>query len=200
MAGEGVTDRSVLGWARIFYLLLAIAGIVWLGARRGQIGFDLFIDQSRWLGDLVIGLVVGAALAGAWEIARRLLSQARSVEDQFAEILGPMSVSDAIVLAILSSIAEEFFFRGAVQDAWGFAPAAILFTLLHLGPGREFRIWTAFAGVAGLILGGLVVWRGSLLAAIVAHALVNGIGLSRLAVMGPRSDESSRPERTEASE
>lgn len=200
MADEGGRSRSVLGWARVFYLLLAIGGILWLGARHGQIGLGLFVDRSRWLLDLGIGLVVGAALSGAWAGARRVLPQARSVEEQFAEILGPMTLTEAVVLAILSSIAEEFFFRGAVQDAWGFVPGAVLFTLLHLGPGREFRIWTMFAGVAGLSLGGLVVWRGSLLAAIVAHAVVNGIGLSRLAAMSREKGGLLRPGGTEAGE
>ena len=125
---------------------------------------------------------IGALLSGAWELARRRLPSARTVEHHFAEVLGPITVSEAIALAVLSAIAEEFFFRGAVQDAWGFLPAAALFALLHLGPGRELRLWTLFAALAGLVLGGLVVWRQSLLAPTVAHALVNGIGLSRLAV------------------
>ena len=172
---------SVFQWAWIFYLVLAVAGIVWLGARRGTIDLTLFIGSTSWPIDLAVGIAVGAALSAGWELSRRLLPQALTIEKHFSAILGPMSVSEAVALAVLSAIAEEFFFRGAVQDAFGFLPAAALFTVLHLGPGRDFRLWTLFAAVAGLVLGGLMAWREALLAPIVAHALVNGIGLSRLA-------------------
>jgi membrane protease YdiL (CAAX protease family) len=171
----------VFQWAWIFYLVLAVAGIVWLGARRGTIDLSLFIGPTSWPSDLALGIAVGVTLSGGWELGRRFLPQAVTIEKHFGTILGPMSASEAVALAVLSAIAEEFFFRGAVQDAFGFLPAAALFTVLHLGPGRDFRLWTLFAAVAGLVLGGLMVWRQVLLAPIVAHALVNGIGLYRLA-------------------
>ena len=172
---------SVFQWAWIFYLVLAVAGIIWIGVRHGTIELALFIAPGSWPIDLGIGLGVGGALTGVWEIARRLLPQPLVVEQHFAEVLGPMTVSEAVVLALLSALAEELFFRGAMQDAFGLLPAAALFTVLHLGPGKDFRLWTVFAAVAGIVLGGLMLWRGSLLAPVAAHALVNGIGLARLA-------------------
>jgi membrane protease YdiL (CAAX protease family) len=178
----GVDESSVLRWARIFYLVLAVAGIVWLGVRRGRIGLELFVASGQWLADVGLGVVAGLALAGGWEMARKAVPGARRVEQRIGEILGPLDRSEALALAILSALAEEFFFRGAVQDAWGFLPALALFTVLHVGPGRDFRLWTLFAAVGGVLLGGLVVWRGALLAAIVAHAVVNAIGLTRLAM------------------
>lgn len=176
-AGKG----AVFQWAWIFYLALAVAGIVWLGIRHGTIHLALFVGIETWPADLGIGVAVGGLLSGGWEISRRQLRQPRVIEQHFAEILGPMTTSDALVLALLSALAEELFFRGAMQDALGLLPAAVLFALLHLGPGREFRLWTLFAAIAGLVLGTLMMWRDALLAPIVAHAMVNGIGLSRLA-------------------
>ena len=37
-----------------------------------------------------------------------------------------------------------------------------------------------FALVAGLLLGGMMLWRGNLLSPVLAHALVNGINLRQL--------------------
>jgi membrane protease YdiL (CAAX protease family) len=190
VADQQADRGSVFQWAWIFYLILAIAGGVWLGLRQGTIEMELFIAAGSWPVDLAIGLAVGGLLSGGWEIARRRVPQALIVEDHFAEILGPMTPSEALVLALLSAFAEEIFFRGAMQSAFGLLPAAALFTVLHLGPGREFRLWTAFAALAGLVLGGLMMWRGALLAPIAAHALVNGIGMARLAV----KDASERTE------
>ena len=77
-------------------------------------------------------------------------------------------------LALISAVAEELFFRGALQGAIGFLPAAVLFALMHAGPGKGFRIWTLFALAGGLALGALVALRGPLGGAIVAHLMVNG--------------------------
>ena len=152
----GTGKGSVFQWAWIFYLVLAVAGIIWIGVRHGTIELALFIAPGSWPIDLGIGLGVGGALTGVWEIARRLLPQPLVVERHFAEVLGPMTVSEAVVLALLSALAEELFFRGAMQAAFGLLPAAALFTVLHLGPGKDFRLWTVFAAVAGIVLGGLM--------------------------------------------
>lgn len=92
-----------------------------------------------------------------------------------------MERHEIVALALLSGFAEELFFRGAVQGAWGWFPATVLFTLLHTGPGSTYKAWTAFAGVAGLALAGLMLWRGNLLAPILAHVVVNAVNLNQLA-------------------
>ena len=96
-------------------------------------------------------------------------------------MLGGIGTPEVIALALLSGFAEELFFRGAVQAAWGWPVATLLFALLHVGPGAAFRSWTLFAALAGLVFAGLMEWRGSLLAPVLAHALVNAVNLGRLA-------------------
>lgn len=177
---SGGARGDTFRWASAFYLVLAVVGVVWLGLRGGRIESGIFIGFETWPVDLVLGIVTGLLLSGGWEVAGRFFPQPRSVEAYFREVLGPLDVSEALVLALLSAIAEEIFFRGALQGSFGLLPAAILFTLLHMGPGRDFRVWTIFAGVAGVALGGLTLWREALLAPMTAHALVNAIGLYRL--------------------
>jgi membrane protease YdiL (CAAX protease family) len=65
--------------------------------------------------------------------------------------------------------------------------ATAVFALLHGGPGRDYRVWTVFAAIAGAALAALVVWRGNLLAAMVAHGAFNAAGLWRLAELARRS-------------
>jgi len=130
--------------------------------------------------DALLGVAVGGALVGFWRVARQKLTSARDLERQLAELLGPLERSEIIALALLSGFAEELFFRGAVQGAWGWFPATVLFTLLHTGPGSAYRAWTAFAGVAGLALAGLMLWRGCLLAPMLAHVVVNAVNLDQL--------------------
>ena len=178
-ASGGASWIYRIAW--IFYLVLALAGTLWLGIQEGRIGIGLFIDPESWWVDLGIGLAAGGLLVAVWLGARRVLPMAKKLEVELAELLGPLRTSEVVGLALLSGFAEELFFRGAVQGAWGWIPATVLFALLHAGPGVSYRIWTGFAAVAGLTLAGLMIWRGNLLAPVVTHVLVNGINLDRLA-------------------
>ncbi|MDX1501313.1 MAG: CPBP family intramembrane glutamic endopeptidase [Thermoanaerobaculia bacterium] len=138
------------------------------------------MDPESWPQDLVLGATGGLALVGLWRGMRRFFPTARELERKIAELLGPLQTSEAMALALLSGFAEELFFRGAVQGAWGWPLATLVFALLHTGPGPAFRAWTGFAAGAGLLLAGLAEWSGSLLAPIVAHVLVNAVNLLRL--------------------
>jgi membrane protease YdiL (CAAX protease family) len=179
---RGSAERAswIYRTAWIFYLVLALGGILWVGLREGSIHVDLFINLESWWLDLGVGLVAGGSLILVWILIRRTLPAARRLEAELAELLGHLRTSEVVGLALLSGFAEELFFRGAVQGAWGWLPATILFALLHAGPGATFRIWTVFAAIAGSTLAALMVWRGNLLAPVVAHVVVNGINLDRL--------------------
>ena len=194
--GRGRSRRAgeLYRFSWFFYLFLALAGVGWIGLRKGEIPSSLFVDTATWWRDLGAGLLVGGALLGCWSAARRGLPAARRLETRVAELLGPVERSEALGLAFLSGTAEEIFFRGAVQDAWGWLVAAALFAVLHTGPGAAFRLWTLFAAVAGLALGGVTLWTGTLLAPIVAHILVNAVGLSRIGRLAALRDATHAPE------
>lgn len=166
-----------LAW--VFYLLMALAGVAWVGWR-GDLGPAYFVDPRTWWRDLAYGVAGGLALIGAWALARRFFAAARRVEAQIGDLLGDLAADEVFALAVISGVAEEIFFRGGVQGSWGWVWATALFAALHTGPGRHFRMWTLFALLAGLLFAGLTSETGNLLAAIVAHGLVNGVNLRLL--------------------
>ena len=168
-----------LAWG--LYMAMALGGILWVGTRQGVIPVRLFFDPRRWWLDLALGIGAGGLLLGIWKLAEVAFPLARQLEGQLADLLGPLTPSEVIALALLSGVAEELFFRGAVQGAVGWIPASLLFALLHTGPGPAFRLWAVFAALAGLLLGALMMWRGNLLGPILAHSLINGVNLWRLA-------------------
>lgn len=180
-----------LGW--IIYLVMAVLGVLWIGIREsGPIPLGLFLDLREWWLDALLGLGAGGLLLGLWWGAEGVSPLARKLQEQLSAILGPLTGSEAFALALLSGFAEELFFRGAIQGQWGWLPATVLFSLLHTGPGKHFRLWTVFAALAGALFGGLMLWRGNLLAPVLAHVLVNGVNLRRLARDNGRLPPSSR--------
>lgn len=172
-----------LGW--IIYLIMAVAGVLWIGIRESApIPLRLFVDPRHWWLDALLGLGSGALLLGLWRGAEEMSPLARRLQEQLSAILGSLTGPEAFALALISGFAEELFFRGAVQGQWGWLAATVLFALLHTGPGRHFRLWTVFAALAGALFGGLMVWRGNLLAPVLGHVLVNGVNLRRLTAAG----------------
>lgn len=163
------------------YLFLALAGALWIGTQRGVIPLSLFVDPHQWWLDLALGVSSGLLLLVVWWGTERVLPLARELEARLAGVLGPLTLSEAVGLALLSGFAEELFFRGAVQGTVGWIGATLLFGLLHSGPGKAFRLWSLFALLAGALFGGIMAWRGNLLGPAVGHFLVNAVNLRRLA-------------------
>ena len=172
-----------LAWG--FYLLLAVGAVVWIGWREKVIPLELFVDPALWWIDLAAGAGAGLLLVALWRLAVRGLPLARKLEGRLGALLGTLTRSEVIALAVLSGVAEELFFRGAVQGSWGFAWATVLFALMHTGPSPAFRLWTLFALIAGALFGGLMLWRGNLLAPVTAHFVVNAVNLRRVAARRP---------------
>ncbi|WP_081995764.1 CPBP family intramembrane glutamic endopeptidase [Thermus sp. 2.9] len=97
--------------------------------------------------------------------------------------LGPGTL---ILLALLSGVAEEVFFRGLVQGllvSWlggvGVFLQALLFALLHPAPRRAFA-YPLYTWVAGLLFGWAYLLTESLLPGILAHFLHNARGFYEL--------------------
>ncbi len=166
-----------------FYGLLLLAAFVWValdgrslpwlspGATGGA--------DSPWRG-LGAGLLAAAIVV----LASRQLSERTRLGAQLARLLGdalgPLTLAQCWWLALVSGIAEEAFFRGALQPQVGLVAASLLFGAAHFVPRRELLPWAFFAVAAGFLLGWLFDATGSLIAPIVAHAGINGVNLRLL--------------------
>lgn len=180
-------SRRFFPLAAAFYLALAIAGIVGLGAQKGALGVAVWIDPGSWWIDLGVGVGLGALLLALWAAMVRFAPGARRVEAELRARLGPIRRSEAVALAVVSALAEEVAFRGALQTWLGWLPAAILFALAHWAPARHFRWWTLWALAGGLALGWVTLERGTLAAAIAAHLTANSWQLVRFALHARRA-------------
>lgn len=163
--------------------MLSATGIAWL-AHQGQ-GPELLWGHglTPWTlaRELAIGLALGAAVLFVWRAIVLWSPLGKELEGELSDLLVGLQPQQVWGLALFSGVAEEIFFRGALQLSWGVLLSALAFGLLHTGPTRALRLWTLTATLIGFAFGGVVVWRGSLVAVVIAHTLINGLQLARLA-------------------
>jgi membrane protease YdiL (CAAX protease family) len=161
-------------------VLLAIA-ILWAWLR-GDHPLFTAPDPMEPAWSALIGTAAGLLVAFLSQLTVSRFTWARRLEEEFARLLGPMTMFEVVLLALLSSVAEEAFFRGAMQPTLGFILTSLIFGLLHIGPSRTYLPWTAMALIMGFALGAMYLWTGTLIAPILCHFLINTINLRRIAL------------------
>lgn len=160
------------------YGAMALIGLV-IAAGRGNPDVFRIGSPEPWL--LGVGPVIGAALGlgvvGLTRVATKHFQWARDLHTSFHDLLGPLTGREIFILALASSVGEEVLFRGALLPWIGVWLQAIVFALLHVGPGKRFLPWTLSALVLGIAFGWLAVWTGNLGGPIAAHFAINYLNL-----------------------
>ena len=160
---------------------MALVGLL-IAAGRGNPDLYRLGEPGAWqlLGGPVIGFAVGGAVVGLTRVGTRYFQWARDLHGSFRDLLGPLTGQEIVILALASSIGEELLFRGALLPWMGIWIQALVFALLHVGPGKRFLPWTASALVLGVAFGELAVWTENLGAPIAAHFAINFLNLRHI--------------------
>lgn len=169
--------------ALVFYGLLLAAAVAWRQWVDAAWPWRPAHVRESWPlpAGLAVGFAYGAALVAASRVWTARSAAGRRLSDELAAAVGPLTLPAVLVLAALSALAEEAFFRGALQPRVGWPLATLLFGLAHFHPRKELRVWSLAAGIAGLGFAALFELSGDLVAPAVAHATVNAINLRWLA-------------------
>jgi len=186
--GEAWTDQRIpVRWVLIFYGALGAAAVAWRLGADGVLPWRPSPDAALAPLALRLGLGVaaGLALVALSRFATAHSRAGRALAHELARLLGPLSARRALGFALASGLAEEAFFRGALQPRVGVVAATLVFAAAHYVPRPGLRAWSLFALVAGALFGALFEATGDLVAPAVAHAVVNGINLRWLAERGP---------------
>jgi len=170
--------------ALVFYGVMGCGALLWRMTSPGEsiLHPSSAVEPASGMAfALGAGALAGLLAVGLSELLTRFTLLGESLADLLGESLAGIGRADALLLALASGIAEEFFFRGALQPVVGLIWASIIFGACHFLPRRELALWSVYAVGMGFALGGLYEWTGQLLAPIAAHVVVNGINLPRLA-------------------
>jgi uncharacterized protein len=150
-------------------LVLGLLGTIWLYFRP----FPLNATFNIWILLLIATGLVLILLGGVYLLERFVPSYkyaSRMLEHAFRSFR--ITIPFALLLAALSSLAEEIFFRGALLPLIGVWGQALLFGLMHPAP-RKAWLYTLYTFVAGLVFGYATLFTGSLLPGIIAHFVIN---------------------------
>lgn len=181
-------------WVLLFYGLLGAVAIAWRIGADGELPWRHPAAESPGpLGMRVgLGIALGVAIVAASRLATRATRSGARLAAELGALLGPLSRSRAWAYALASGLAEEAFFRGALQPQVGLLAATLLFGLAHYAPRPGLRVWSVFALGAGAAFGGLFILTGDLLAPALAHIVVNGANLHWLSERKARSAAETR--------
>ena len=166
-------------YASFFYAFPAAVSWIWLYFQRPGLSTSLWLPAA-WLRDLGLGVAAGLLIVGITMLCSRKFAWTRRLEAEFGWILGAQKGWEILWIALLSGCAEEYLFRGALQQKFGIWVATVVFAVIHWPLNPNFLPWPFVAGVIGLGLGGLAHYTESLVAPAAAHVLVNYINLRRI--------------------
>jgi uncharacterized protein len=133
-------------------------------------------SNEHWRAQLcgvALALLVTALTIRAtrWLVART--RWARTLRDTLRGALLGSSRARLLLLASLSAVAEELFFRAALLPWLGVVVSSLVFGLLHVSARETYLGWMVWASVMGLVFAVLFLGSGSLLAPVLAHATIN---------------------------
>lgn len=157
----------------IFYGLLAGAAVLWDALRGGPTTLLPQPDAAHPALSVALALGFSAVVVALSRLLERRFAWARRVTDELAGVLGPLTRAEIAVYSLASGVAEELFFRGAMQPALGLWLTSLIFGLAHGYLDRRFVPWMVMATAVGFGLGLLARHTGSLLAPILAHFTIN---------------------------
>lgn len=173
----------------LIYLAMGAIGvmIMFYAHQNFNSAFSVRLETAVWLKFIAIATLGCGVLLTASYFFEDLFPTYNALKRTMVFLIGPLPWGVVFYLAFLSGLGEEILFRGAIQPFAGLALTAILFGLLHLGPQGTLSAWTAWAMLAGILLGWLFENTGSLWPSILCHILVNATSMARMKIIFART-------------
>lgn len=128
----------------------------------------------------VLGLFVAVVVIGGTRLTVARYAWAKRLHVDLRPMAHGMSALHIVLVAVFSSLGEELLFRGLLQPFIGLLPTAVVFGFCHQMPGPARWVWVCWATAVGLAFGVVFAATGSLIGALVAHAVINAVNLTFL--------------------
>jgi membrane protease YdiL (CAAX protease family) len=190
-----MAGRIAVGYALLASLAVALAvalrdGVPWVHP-------EPWMEMSPMVGlaaSAGLGLLLSALVIGGTRLTVSRLAWAQRLHIDLRPIAHGLTLGQITLIALFSSLGEELLFRGLLQPWIGLLPTSVIFGLCHQMPGQARWVWVCWATFVGMAFGAIFAFTGSLLGAIVAHAVINAVNLAYLRDYDPMAQPPSRPQ------
>lgn len=171
----GLSMRRQPGELTFYWLTLTLAA-VWAGG--ALFSGPLHLGGICWRGrnqrPVITGTTIGLLLGGVFVLGGLVAKQIPPVSAPIIRVLqfaSHGSLLVVVVIAVVNSIAEEMFFRGAIYTALGRCYPVIVSTIVYIS--AIMASGNLMLGFAAIILGTVCAWErrstGGVLAPILTH-------------------------------
>lgn len=163
----------------LVYAPLTVGALLWAWGSERRLAWAL---EAPWMGgsyvfrlltSIGLGLGLAVAVVAITPTFVERTRWGRDLHHELADLIRALSPSEIMALALSSGIAEELFFRGAMQPVLGLLLSSAIFGLVHVGPRKVFLAWIAWAFVMGLLFGMIFELTGILWGPVLAHVWIN---------------------------
>ena len=177
-------STRITSLAFLIYAPLSAGALAWAWFGQDRWAWSL---SSPWLeasyparlaASVGLGLALALLVVMSTPWLTRRASWARALQAELQPIIEELSSTDIVLLAFASGVAEELFFRGAMQPALGLFVTSAIFGAVHTGPRRVFLWWSVWAFVMGLVFGAIFEATGVLWGPALGHVLINQRNMS----------------------
>jgi len=168
----------------LYFSSLALSLLLFSGAvywRMGGMGFysameSLGVKRERLLRNIAFGIVAGFALLVFFlTVSVSLYYLGYNDISKVASKISDFPLFMVVLAVTFAPFSEEVFFRGLLSPRLGAVGSSAIFALVHVTYGSWYEVFGAFA--IGYALCWMTKRTGSLVPAIVAHALFNAVSL-----------------------
>jgi membrane protease YdiL (CAAX protease family) len=175
----------MLKWQTVVVAYTLLGLLAWgLAAAFGN--GNLWLHPSAWMAleeplrtaaSVLLALALAALLVVSTRIAVQRFRFAQKLHADLRPVAQNLTLPSMLLIAVLSSLGEELFFRGFLAPRIGVFAQALIFGMAHQVRGASRWVWVAWASLVGVCFGWLFQLTGSLAGPIAAHAAVNGYNL-----------------------
>ena len=163
--------------ALLVMLGLLVISNAWAGVRGIALNDALALDIAS-VGFIALGVTLSASIDSAIFLASWIIGFhpfLDSFKAGYSRLFGRVSIPAIFAGGLLAALGEETFFRGILMREWGILPAAVLFSLAHVG--RGLKLFTLWALLEGLVFGWLYQLAGNLLVPMIVHGVHDSAGM-----------------------
>ncbi|MDY0095381.1 MAG: CPBP family intramembrane glutamic endopeptidase [Candidatus Vecturithrix sp.] len=167
---------------RVFLLEGGLLGVALLWALWQNIPFYVALIPSinAWVLGTLLGFLLLAfnytVIEYGAKYSKILQALKTLVEADVSPLFRHLDVYTVVVIAIMSGVAEEIFFRGVLQAQFGLWIASGVFGLAHIWK-KTAIVYGIYAALMGLVFGGIYICSENLWVPILAHVVNNFVAI-----------------------